>query len=102
MRYAILAAVLALAACEGEQKHYLATYPDASGLYDASGASVACLDASATEGDPAGTDVSCEWMCVTLDGQPVRWVRVDFSRASTSEAWAVKWTTYDLAACDAP
>src|SRR5512133_2199668 len=98
MRTAALVLVVALlAACE--QDPGLKAYPDASTLYDVSGAEVVCRGPSAASGDPAGTDAACEWSCISVDGQAVRWMRVDFSRASAAEPWAVKWTTYDMGAC---
>lgn len=99
MRTLALAALLALAACANEDPD-LTTYPDVSGLYDATGSVLACPNADATTGDPAGTAASCEWSCFAADDRDVRWVKVDFARASTSDAWAVEWTTFDFGACD--
>jgi hypothetical protein len=96
MRSLVLAAVLALAGCAREPS--LRDYPSFRGLYDASGTEVSCP--GATTIDAQATFTACEWTCLFVDGEDVRWVRAEFTRDSTATPWAVDMIMFDSGTCD--
>jgi hypothetical protein len=82
MRYVILAAALALAACSTEG---VPNWPELQTLYRVDGAAVVCD--STTERTDAPLEVTCVWEHVMHEGEPHCYAIVVFSRDAESAPW---------------
>lgn len=92
MRLLALALCLTAAACGNDPE--MTTFPDGSGLYDTTGATVACPGAAESAHGTVAT--TCEWRCLVVDGYDVSSVVVEFGRPDATAPWDVTWTTWDL------
>lgn len=88
LRVLAVGGVLALAACAPNPESQI---PDTSGLYRVEGDSVTCAGASIRDEKPDNgppfTSITCGWECLRFDGQPTRYLFLDFTRDAPGGGW---------------
>jgi hypothetical protein len=87
---ALVVALFVAAACDRQEEHAAASYPQINTLFAVSGSTVTCDGPSTQEWSPAGGPYLtgfCEWTCVSYGTRDYQRARVDFTRASSAAEW---------------
>jgi hypothetical protein len=94
-RAALIAALLAVAACAADEE-FESNRPDFSGLYRLAAAGPDCLDGARTYSDE--DTVVCRYECLSMDGRDVQSVTLEFTRGP--EGWGRPFDSWVFGACE--